>query len=154
MTLPHTGDEVAIRSLVHRYADAASRRDADGVAGALSTVGTWYSPALGRFTGRDAMLSFFTSMLDGWNVFLQALMSGVVVLDDSNPDRAVGRWFVQEAGQRAEGTNLMISGVYHDEYVRDAGQWLILDRRYDALLRNTNGQVKTHPFPTDVPVIG
>jgi hypothetical protein len=65
----------------------------------------------------------------------------------------VGRWFVQETGQRAEGPNLIISGVYHDEYVRDAGQWLILHRRYDALLRNTDGQVTTHRFPTDVPAI-
>lgn len=154
MTLPHMGDEQKIRSLVHRYADAASRRDPAGVAGTLTTEGTWFSPALGRFTGRDAMITFFTSMLNGWNVFLQAMMSGVVVVDESNPDRALGRWFVQETGQRAEGTNLVISGVYHDEYVRDDDSWLILHRRYDALLRNTDGQVTTQPFPTDVPAIG
>ena len=154
MTLPDYGDEHAIRSLVHRYADAASRRDPVGVASTLTTEGTWHAAELGRFAGREAMLAFFTAMLDGWNVFLQAMMSGVVVVDESNPDRAVGRWFVQETGQRAEGTYLIISGVYHDEYVRDAGEWLILDRRYDALLRNTNGQITTHPFPTDVPTIG
>jgi uncharacterized protein (TIGR02246 family) len=154
MTLQHMGDEQEIRSLVHRYADAASRRDPAGVASTFTTEGTWYSPALGRFTGRDAMLSFFTSMLDGWNVFLQAMMSGVITVDESNPDRALGRWFVQETGQRAEGTNLIISGVYHDEYVRYGGTWLILHRRYDALLRNTDGQVTTQPFPTDVPAIG
>ena len=154
MTLPHMTNEQAIRSLVHRYADAASRRDPVGVASTVTTEGTWYAPELGRFTGRAAMVAFFTSMLDGWNVFLQALMSGVVFVDDTNPARAVGRWFVQETGQRADGTNLAISGVYHDEYVRDADSWLILHRRYDPLLRNTNGQVTTHPFPTDVPAIG
>ena len=154
MTLHHMGDEQAIRSLVHRYADAASRRDPAGVASTFTSDGTWYAPELGRFTGREAMHGFFTSMLDGWNVFLQALMSGVIVVDASNPDRAVGRWFVQETGQRAEGTNLIISGVYHDEYIRDGSAWLILHRRYDALLRNTDGQVTTLPFPTDVPAIG
>lgn len=154
MTMHHMGDDQEIRSLVHRYADAASGRDPAGVASTLTTEGTWYAPELGRFTGRDAMLSFFTSMLDGWNVFLQALMSGVVVIDESNPDRAVGRWFVQETGQRAAGTNLIISGVYHDEYVRDSKAWLILHRRYDALLRNTDGQVTALPFPTEVPAIG
>jgi hypothetical protein len=81
-------------------------------------------------------------------------MSGVIVVDASNPSRALGRWFVQETGQRAEGTNLIISGVYHDEYIRDENGWLILHRRYDALLRNANGQVTTLPFPTDVPAIG
>lgn len=154
MTMHHMGDDQEIRSLVHRYADAASRRDPAGVASTLTTEGTWYAPELGRFTGRDAMLSFFTSMLDGWNVFLQALMSGVVVIDESNPNRAVGRWFVQETGQRAAGTNLIISGVYHDEYVRDGSAWLILHRRYDALLRNTDGEVTTQPFPADAPAIG
>ena len=100
------------------------------------------------------MLSFFTSMLDGWNVFLQAMTSGVISVDASNPARAVGRWFVQETGQRAEGTNLIISGVYHDEYIRDGNAWLILHRRYDALMRNTDGHITTHSFPTDVPTIG
>ena len=154
MTLQHMGDEHEIRSLVHRYADAASRRDPAGVASTFTAEGTWYSPALGRFTGRDAMLSFFTSMLDGWNVFLQAMMSGVITVDESNHVRALGRWFVQETGQRAEGTNLIISGVYHDEYVRNGGTWLILHRRYDALLRNSDGRTTTQPFPTDVPAIG
>ena len=31
-------------------------------------------------------------------------------------DRATGPWFVQEVGQRAEGTNLTIAGSYHDKY--------------------------------------
>jgi hypothetical protein len=79
------------------------------------------------------------------------MMSGVVSLDPSNPDRAAGRWFVQETGQRADGTDLIISGVYHDEYVRDGGHWLIRHRRYDQLLRNADGQITTQPFPTDVP---
>jgi uncharacterized protein (TIGR02246 family) len=147
-------DEHEIRSLVDRYADAASRRDAAGVASAFTTDGEWFSPTLGRFTGPDAMLEFFSAMLDGWNVFLQAMMSGVVDVEASNPDRAVGRWFVQETGQRADGTDLIISGVYHDEYVRGAGVWLIRHRRYDQLLRNSDGQVTTHPFPSDVPALG
>jgi uncharacterized protein (TIGR02246 family) len=154
MTLSHIADEQEIRSLVHRYADAASRRDPDGVASTLTPDGTWYSPPLGRFTGRETMLSFFAPLLEPWAVFLQAVMSGVVVVDESNSDRAVGRWFVQETAHRSEGTHLLISGVYHDEYVREAGVWLIQHRRYDALLRDTNGQVTTHPFPIDVPAIG
>ncbi|BBX01357.1 DUF4440 domain-containing protein [Mycolicibacterium moriokaense] len=154
MTFRHNADDQEIRNLVHRYADAASRRDAAGVAETFAADGTWYSPELGRFEGRDAMVAFFTAMLDGWNVFLQAMMSGVVVVDSSNPVRAVGRWFVQETGKRAEGVNLIISGVYHDEYTRNGDAWLILHRRYDALMRNSDGTVTTQPFPTDVPAIG
>jgi uncharacterized protein (TIGR02246 family) len=146
-------DEQAIRSLVHRYADAASRRDPLGVASTFMENGDWHAPELGRHKGRDAMVTFFTSMLDGWNVFVQGVMSGVVVLDTTNPDRATGRWFVQEVGQRAEGTNLTIAGVYHDEYRREAGAWLIMHRRYDPLLRSVDGTVTTLPYPVDVSAV-
>ena len=147
-------DELEIRSLVHRYADAASRRDPLGVASTFTDDGEWHAPELGGHNGRAAMVTFFTSMLDGWNVFLQGLQSGVVVLDTADADRATGRWFVQEVGQRAEGTNLTIAGVYHDEYRRVAGVWLIMHRRYDPLLRSVDGAVTVLPFPMDVGTIG
>lgn len=145
--------EFEIRSLVHRYADAASRRDAAGVASTFTADGEWQAPELGGFQGHDVMLAFFTSMLDGWNVFLQGLLSGIVVLDPANPERATGRWFVQEIGQRSDGANLSIAGVYHDEYMRDAGAWRIKHRRYDPLLRSADGAITALPFPEDVPPI-
>jgi uncharacterized protein (TIGR02246 family) len=151
MSTQSIADEHEIRNLVHRYADAASRRDPAGVASTLTSDGEWHAPELGHYKGREAMVAFFTAMLGGWNVFLQGLMSGVVVIDAMNPDRATGRWFVQEVGQRSEGANLSIAGVYHDEYTRDAGAWLITHRRYDPLLRNTDGVVTALPFPPDVP---
>ncbi len=154
MTSQATADELEIRSLVHRYADAASRRDPLGVASTFTDDGEWHAPELGRHEGHDAMVTFFTAMLDGWNVFLQGLQSGVVALDAEDADRATGRWFVQEVGQRAEGTNITIAGVYHDEYRRDAGSWLINRRRYDPLLRSVDGTVTVLPFPTGVPTIG
>lgn len=147
-------DEIAIRTLVHRYADAASRRDPFSVASTFTIDGDWHAPELGRFTGREAMVTFFTAMLDGWNVFLQGMLSGVVIVDSVDSDRAVGRWFVQETGQRTDGTNMIISGVYHDTYVREAGAWLIAHRRYDALLRNVDGVATALPFPSDVPAMG
>jgi uncharacterized protein (TIGR02246 family) len=153
MTIQAIADEQAIRNLVHRYADAASRRDPQGVASTLTNDGEWHAPELGRHKGHDAMVTFFSAMLGGWNVFLQGLQSGVVVLDAADADRATGRWFVQEVGQRAEGTNLTIAGVYHDEYRRDAGAWLIMRRRYDPLLRSVEGTVTVLPFPTGVPAI-
>jgi uncharacterized protein (TIGR02246 family) len=147
-----SADEDEIRNLVHRYADAASRRDPRGVASTFTADGEWHAPELGRFQGYDAMVSFFTSMLSGWNVFLQGLMSGVVVLDPAH-DRATGRWFIQETGQRSDGTTLSVAGVYHDEYTRNAGAWLIHRRRYDPLFRSTDGVVTALPFPADAPSV-
>ena len=154
MSTRSVADELEIRSLVHRYADAASRRDPLGVASTFTNHGEWHAPELGRHKGHDAMVTFFSAMLGGWNVFLQGLQSGVVVLDAADADHAAGRWFVQEVGQRSEGTNLTIAGVYHDEYRREAGAWLINRRRYDPLLRSVDGAVTVLPFPTDVRTIG
>jgi uncharacterized protein (TIGR02246 family) len=154
VTTQAIADEHAIRNLVHRYADAASRRDPQAVASTFTNDGEWHAPELGHHKGHDAMVTFFTAMLGGWNVFLQGLQSGVVVLDAVDADHATGRWFVQEVGQRAEGTNLTIAGVYHDEYRREAGVWLMMRRRYDPLLRSADGAVTVLPFPTDVRTIG
>jgi len=99
------------------------------------------------------MVSFFTAMLSGWNIFLQGIQSGVVAMDSENPDRATGRWFVQEIGRRSEDANLTIAGVYHDEYARDAGAWLISRRRYDPLMRTADGAVTVLPYSADVPTI-
>jgi len=109
MSTRSIADELEIRSLVHRYADAASRRDPLGVASTFTNHGEWHAPELGRHKGHDAMVTFFSAMLGGWNVFLQGLQSGVVVLDAADADHAAGRWFVQEVGQRSEGTNLTIA---------------------------------------------
>jgi ketosteroid isomerase-like protein len=88
-------DNQRIRNLVHQYADATSRRDPAAVASSFTIDGEWHAPELGHFKGRDAMVAFFTSMLSGWNVFLQGLLSDVVVVDATNLDRATGCWFVQ-----------------------------------------------------------
>jgi uncharacterized protein (TIGR02246 family) len=143
-------DEFAIRDLVHRYADATSRRDPAGVASTFTADGEWQAAALGHYQGRDALVSFFTTMLEDWNAFVQGLLSGQVVLDAADSDRAKGRWFVQEIGQRSEGANWSVAGVYHDEYVRDAGGWRIIRRRYDPLLVRADDDVTALPFPADV----
>lgn len=157
-TVPETrdrlADEIEIRALIHRYADASSRRDPGGVASVFTSDGEWHSPGMGTHQGHDAVTSFFATMLRDWSAFIQGLLSGVVVLDDADRDRATGRWFVEETGQRAEGATLIVSGVYHDEYVRDAGTWRISRRRYDPLLIRADDSVTALPFPTDIPEIG
>ncbi|MCV7399982.1 nuclear transport factor 2 family protein [Mycobacterium fragae] len=151
MNRDKVADELEIRNLVHRYADASSRRDAADVASTFTAGCEWTSTGLGHHHGRDAVMAFFTEMLANWNVFIQSLLSGVVAFDTADPDKAKGRWFVEETGQRSEGANLVVSGVYHDEYVRDAGAWRIRRRQYDPLLVRADDAVTTLPYPTDVP---
>jgi uncharacterized protein (TIGR02246 family) len=152
-TRDKVANELEIRDLVHRYADASSRRNPTDVAGTFTSDGEWHSPAMGNYQGRDAVTSFFSTMLEDWDAFLQGVLSGVVVLDAADPDRAAGRWFVEETGQRTDGANLSVTGVYHDEYVRDAGAWRIYRRRYDPLLIRADDAATALPFPADVPAI-
>lgn len=144
-------DELAIRDLVHRYADAASRRDAESLASNFSADGEWRAAAFGRHRGRAALTPFFARMLEGWTAFVQGLLSGRVVLDPDDPDRARGRWYVLEMGQRSGGEDFSVAGVYHDEYLREGGAWRIARRRYDPLLSRRDDVVTGSPFPTDVP---
>jgi uncharacterized protein (TIGR02246 family) len=146
-------DELEIRNVVQRYADAASRRDAAAVASTFTADGQWESPGLGTYRGRDALVPFFTTMLQDWNAFIQGLQSGLVVFDATDSGRARGRWFVQETGQRPEGANISVAGVYHDEYLRDAGEWRISHRRYDPLLFREDDAVTAVPFPADAPAL-
>jgi hypothetical protein len=111
---------------------------------------------MGQCHGRGAVVSFFTKMLEDWNAFIQGVLSGMVLVDASDPDRAKGRWFVEETGQRIEGANLSVTGVYHDEYVRDAGAWRIGRRRYDPLLIRADDATTTTTtlaYPADVPTV-
>lgn len=147
-------DELAIRDLVNHYADAASRRDPAGVASAFTADGEWEAAGLGHHRGRDALTPFFTRMLEGWNAFVQGLLSGRVVLDAADPDRATGRWYVLEIGQRANGSDFSVAGVYHDAYAREADAWRIARRRYDPLLSRRDDVVTASAFPADVPEVG
>jgi hypothetical protein len=57
--LPALEDAEAIRNLKSRYAALCDDNyDADGIAALFAEHATWESPSLGRFEGRDAILSF------------------------------------------------------------------------------------------------
>ena len=153
MTVPPrdpVADELALRDLVNRYADAVSRHDARAVAELFVDDGEWEVAGYGNPRGHDAIAAFLASMLEGWTRMIHGLVSGRIVLDPTHHDRAHGRWYIVEFGQRADGVEVFFSGVYHDEYARDAGLWRFARRRYDSQFRRVGSEVTTSPFPADV----
>lgn len=147
-------DELAIRDLVNRHADATSRLDAAGVAENFTEDAEWLATQIGAGgRGRDDLRALFAKLLQGWNVLIQGLLSGHVRLDPAEPDRATGRWYIYEFGQRADGSNFLSSGVYHDEYVREGEAWRFARRRYDSMYSRRGDAVTTSPFPADAPEI-
>ena len=154
MTLAHPDpvtEELAVRDLVQRYADAICRQDAGAVADLFTPDGEWTVSGDGRPTGRAEITAFLDGLLESWATIVHALLSGRVHLDPTDPDRATGRWYISEFGQQANGTEVFFAGVYHDAYVRDAGIWRFARRRYDSMFRRVGETLTTSPFPADAP---
>ena len=144
-------DEMAIRDLIARYADATTRRDAAGVAATFTPDGEWIATGLAHLRGVDEMVPRFSEFLSPFSAFLHALLSGIVRLDPEDPDRATGRWYMMELGQLPDESDLSVWGVYHDVYRREAGEWRIAERRFDQLFSRRGEGLRTTPFPLDVP---
>jgi len=137
--------ELAVRDLVHRYADAVCRMDVDAVAACFVDDGEWTVTGYGAPRGRAEIADFLRGLLGGWSVIVHALLSGRVALD--GPGQATGRWYISEFGLRTDGTEVRFAGVYHDVYVRDDDGWRFRSRRYDSMFRAVGTEVAGSPFP-------
>lgn len=144
-------EELALRDLVHRYADAVCRRDVAAVADCFTADGVWTVSGYGEPCGRDAIAAFLDGLLESWEVIVHALLSGRVHLHPTDQERATGRWYISEFGRRTDGAELSFVGVYHDEYAREGGRWHFRTRRYDSMFRRVGDAVDTSPFPVDAP---
>lgn len=115
-------DELAIHRLVHDYADAVVRRDADQWLGCWAEDASW---DLGRgrdVSGRDAIGELWLSAMAGFDAVVQMAHNGAVDAGGS-PDEATGRWYIDERYRRADGTNGILLAHYDDQYVRVDGSW-------------------------------
>ena len=144
-------EELALRDLVHRYADAVSRQDSAAVAECFAVDGAWSVGDHGEPRGRAEITAFLDGLLGSWDTIVHALLSGRVHLDPTDHDRATGRWYISEFGRRTDGTEVFFAGVYHDEYVCVGGLWRFARRRYDSMFRRIGVDLSTSPFPPDAP---
>lgn len=139
--------ELAIRDLVHRYADAVCRMDVDAVAACFVPDGVWTVTGHGEPRGRAEIAGFLGGLLEGWSVIVHALLSGRVELGEPGADTATGRWYISEFGLRPDGTELRFAGVYHDVYASGPDGWRFRRRRYDSMFRAVGTEVAGSPFP-------
>ena len=140
-------DELALRSLVARYADAVTRMDSGALRDLFAPDGEWIVTGYGEPRGHDEIVAFLDGLLANWSGIVHALLSGTVTFDATDPFRATGRWYISEFGQIKSGDEVLFAGVYHDEYTRDGGVWRFARRRYHSLFRRTGDTVATSAFP-------
>jgi len=154
MSTPHRdliADQLALRDLLHRYADAVTRRDSAEVASLFTEDAEWLVGGYGQPSGQREIAAFLDGLLEDWTTIVHALLSGRVHLHPTEHDRATGRWYISEFGKRADGSDVCFAGVYHDDYARVGGLWRFARRRYDSLFRRVGQEVTTSPFPSDAP---
>jgi hypothetical protein len=125
-------DELAIRNLVARYADAASRRDPD------AWVATWAADCVwdlggGRVTrGHDETLALWRSSIAKYPWVVQVPTSGLV---EEVAGEVRGTWYVLELNHLSDGSGIMHLGHYRDTYVNSNDRWRFARRRFHLIYR-------------------
>ncbi len=132
MTVP-VEDELAIRSLLARYGDAASRRDAEGWIATWAPDCTWDLGG-GRMThGHDETLALWRSSIAKYPWVVQVPASGFLEMREGIVH---GTWYVLELNHVVDGSGVMHLGHYRDTYERsDSGRWTFATRRFHLIYR-------------------
>lgn len=136
-----------IDDLVHRFADAVTRKDIESCRDLLTTDADLVITNWETFRGREGILDGLTALVADWEQIIFTNHSGIVTVDG---DRATGQWYLREFGIKL-GKPFDITGVYHDVYAKADGTWRFAWRRYDTLHICLDGETSVFPFPDDLP---
>jgi len=115
----------AIAELVHRYADAVVRRDAEQWSSTWADDARWVLGPSRDVSGRDDIVKLWTAAVATFTAIVQNALNGEVTLDG---DRGSGRWYIMEHYLRASGEPGILLAHYDDTYVRRDGRWLFASR--------------------------
>ncbi len=135
-------DELAVRELVARYADAVNRVDADEWGSTWAAAGEWHISGQ-QLVGRDAIVDFWRSAIASFEAVIQMVGHGRV---RASGDAVEGRWTIWEVGRRA-GRGSLVVGCYEDRYGREDGEWRFAERRFTATYRGEVPAGEFFPFP-------
>ena len=122
-------DQLAIRSLLEAYGDAVAQNDA-------TTWGdTWTEDAVWEIldqtiTGRDAIVAFWKSLMEGFAFTAFAMSVGRIAIDG---DRATLRVYVSEELWDKDDKLTRIKGRYDDELTRTTEGGRFSKRAYTIL---------------------
>jgi hypothetical protein len=128
MASDRVADELEIRNLVARYADAVSRRDTERWAATWARSGEWSVMGMSA-QGRDDVAALFAKLVGGFAFVVQHAASGYI---EFAGEGASGKWQITEYGQLG-GNPLLTVGLYDDEYVREDGAWLFASRSFQPV---------------------
>ncbi|MEI7546839.1 MAG: TetR family transcriptional regulator C-terminal domain-containing protein [Actinomycetota bacterium] len=127
---PSPATESALRRLVARWCDGATRRDATAMAACMSVDGVldMGKPVTGREAVEKTFAKEFTSVV--WAV--QLAPNALFEIDEA-AGTGTGRVAIHETHQQKKGAPATVLGVYHDRYQRIDGQWYFAERRFERI---------------------
>lgn len=117
----------SIEQLVHLYADAVVRRDADQWGATWAPEAVWDLGRGRRVEGRESIVALWVSAMDGFAAVVQNAVNGTATVDLATGTGS-GRWYIIEHWQRTDDTRGILLAYYDDTYVRVDGSWLFASR--------------------------
>jgi ketosteroid isomerase-like protein len=129
MDLRAIGDELAIRNLVARYAEAVNQGDAEAWVSTWARDGCW---TLGgeRSEGHENLLHTWRNLMGLFERVIQLPQSGVI---EVSGDCGEGRWSMIELGRSQGGDSSWTLGTYYDDYRREEAAWRFVSRRFEFI---------------------
>ena len=124
-------DRIAIVDLLNSYSTCLDERDWSGL------EGVFHPDATGRYgsivKGRSAIIASIRSFLGGCGPSQHLLGNYHVDIDgDHARSSTQARVIHLGSGDRVSLTPYEAIGSYHDQHVRTAGGWRIIDRHFDV----------------------
>lgn len=141
-------DRQAIHDLVALYGDAVIRRDADTFRSLWTEDAEW-SLVGNAVSGRATLVDAWEVAMQGFPFVAHVAYPMLVIVEG---DGGRGRWYIQEIMKQADGSAVLVFGVYTDRYQRVDGEWLFSYRRFDLMYRSPLPQqdATLAPFPEDL----
>lgn len=131
----------AIKQLKARYARAVDTKDWSLLASVFAPdARSVYDGGAFAFEGRDAIIAFLRDALDTTQVVTMH-QSHTPEIEITSETTARGTWYLEDfvvnEGEETPynpGRNVLIgTGIYHDEYVKLDGEWLISQTGYERI---------------------
>jgi uncharacterized protein (TIGR02246 family) len=114
-------NELAIRELVERYADAVNRRDAADWAALWTADGVW--EVFGApIAGREAVVNAWRQAMNGFPFVFHLVHPAVIEVVGNSAREG---WTISEQLVDTNGRPVLLLALYHDDYRRESGAWRI-----------------------------
>ncbi len=124
-------DRLAIRELIESFSAAVIRIDAEAFAATFAEEGIWILPSVPDGTrSRAKICEVFKEKLS----YVEHIhMIGFPADMQLDGDRGQGKVFCKEQIYTKTGDEKVLIGCFHDEYVRENGEWCFQSRNYEVI---------------------